>query len=133
MGRWWNIPQMAEKIGINSDQKKKMDDNFQQYRLKLIDLNATLQKAEMTLEPLMNADQPDEAKIVGQIDRVAQAADEPGVRDHRPDPGWDRPHRAAEAAEAPSCPSSCRSRRARRRPTSGCRTRRDSCRPCRPT
>jgi len=73
MGRWWNNPDMVEKLGVTAEQKKKMDDIFQQHRLKLIDLNASLQKAEATLEPLVAADQPDEAKIVAQIDRVAQA------------------------------------------------------------
>jgi periplasmic protein CpxP/Spy len=73
MPRWWNNPQLVEKLGINADQIKKIDDIFQQHRLKLIDLNAALQKAEVTMEPLMSADQPDEAKVVAQIDRVAQA------------------------------------------------------------
>jgi Spy/CpxP family protein refolding chaperone len=72
-GKWWDNPQMAEQLGLSADQKKKMDDIFQQNRLKLVDLNATVQKAELTMEPLVAADQPDEAKIVAQIDKVAQA------------------------------------------------------------
>ncbi len=72
-GRWWNSPEMAQKLSLNSDQQKKMDDIFQQNRIKLIDLNATLQKEEITLEPLVSADSPDEPKILAQIDRVAQA------------------------------------------------------------
>ena len=72
-GRWWNNPEMAQKLGLTADQQKKMDDIFQQSRLKLIDLNASLQKEETIMEPLMGADQPDEAKILEQIDRVAQA------------------------------------------------------------
>jgi Spy/CpxP family protein refolding chaperone len=72
-GRWWNNPEMAQKLGLTADQKKKMDDIFQQSRLKLIDLNASLQKEEAIMEPLMEADQPDEAKILEQIDHVAQA------------------------------------------------------------
>jgi len=72
-GRWWNNPQMVQKLALNSDQQKKMDDIFQQNRLRLIDLNATLQKEEVTLEPLLSADQPDESKILAQIDKVAQA------------------------------------------------------------
>ncbi|MDR3699704.1 MAG: periplasmic heavy metal sensor [Candidatus Sulfopaludibacter sp.] len=72
-GRWWNNPQMVQKLALNSDQQKKMDDIFQMNRLKLIDLNATLQKEEVTLEPLLGADQPDESKILAQIDKVAQA------------------------------------------------------------
>ena len=73
MGRWWNNPEMVQKLGLSTDQRKKMDDIMQQQRLKLIDLNASLQKAEAIMEPLMDAEQPDEAKIVAQIDRVAQA------------------------------------------------------------
>ncbi len=72
-GKWWDNPQVAEQLGLSADQKKKMDDIFQQNRLKLVDLNATVQKAELTMEPLVAADQPDEAKIVAQIDKVAQA------------------------------------------------------------
>jgi Spy/CpxP family protein refolding chaperone len=72
-GRWWNNPEMVEKLSLTADQQKKMDDIFQQNRLKLIDLNATLQKDEVTLEPLVASETPDEAKILAQIDRVAQA------------------------------------------------------------
>jgi periplasmic protein CpxP/Spy len=72
-GRWWDNPQMAQRLSLNSDQQKKMDDIFQQNRLKLIDLNATLQKEEVTLEPLVAAEQPEEGRILAQIDKVAQA------------------------------------------------------------
>jgi Spy/CpxP family protein refolding chaperone len=72
-GRWWDNPQLASDLNLSADQKKKMDDIFQQNRLKLIDLHASLQKEEVTLEPLMGADSPDEGRILAQIDRVAQA------------------------------------------------------------
>ena len=72
-GRWWNNPEMAQRIGVNSDQQKKMDDIFQANRLRLVDLNATLQKEELILEPLVRSDSPDEPKILAQIDKVAQA------------------------------------------------------------
>src|SRR5262249_39678673 len=72
-GRWWANPQTAEMLGLTADQTRKMDDIFQQHRLRLIDLNASLEKAELILEPLMGADQPDDAKVLAQIDRVADA------------------------------------------------------------
>jgi Spy/CpxP family protein refolding chaperone len=72
-GKWWMRPEMAQKLGLTADQTKKMDDTFQQYRLKLIDLNASVQKEEAIMEPLIGAEPPDEAKIVAQIDKVAQA------------------------------------------------------------
>jgi Spy/CpxP family protein refolding chaperone len=71
-GRWWDDPAFAEKIGITADQKKKMDDIFTANRLKLIDLVAAVQKEEVIMEPLVEADPPDEAKVLAQIDKVAQ-------------------------------------------------------------
>jgi Spy/CpxP family protein refolding chaperone len=72
-GRWWDNPELAQKLALSTDQQKKMDDIFQQSRLKLIDANASLQKEEAILEPLISADQPEEPKVLAQIDRVAQA------------------------------------------------------------
>ena len=72
-GKWWDDPQKAQQIGLSADQQKKMDDIFQQHRLKLIDLNASLQKQEAVMQPLMEAEQPDEGKILAQIDAIAQA------------------------------------------------------------
>lgn len=72
-GRWWDNPQMAQQLNITDQQKKQMDDIFLQHRLKLIDLHASLEKQETLLQPMIEADQPDEAKILSQIDAVAQA------------------------------------------------------------
>jgi Spy/CpxP family protein refolding chaperone len=72
-GRWWNNPEMVQKLTLTADQQKKMDDIFQQNRLRLIDLNANTQREEITMEPLMAADTPDEPKILAQIDKIAQA------------------------------------------------------------
>jgi Spy/CpxP family protein refolding chaperone len=71
--KWWNNPSLAAWVGLTADEQKKMDDVFQQYRLKLIDLSSALEKEEATLEPLVAAAQLDESKIAAQIDRVAQA------------------------------------------------------------
>jgi periplasmic protein CpxP/Spy len=72
-GRWWDNPNVAQQVGITDDQKKKMDDIFQQNKLKLIDLKAALEKQETIMRPLIEADQPDEVKILSQIDAIAQA------------------------------------------------------------
>ena len=72
-GRWWRNAQTAEKLGLSADQQKRMDGIFDQSRPNLIDLAAALDKEEAGLEPLVDADPPDTAKIKSQIDRVAQA------------------------------------------------------------
>lgn len=72
-GRWWDNPQIAQKLGLSADQQKKMDDIFLQSRLKLIDEHASVEKEEAILEPLLAAEQPDESRILAQIDKVAQS------------------------------------------------------------
>lgn len=72
-GRWWTDPALVQKLGLNPDQQKRIDALFQQSRLKLIDLSAALQKEEAIMEPLLEADRPDETQVLAQIDRVAQA------------------------------------------------------------
>jgi Spy/CpxP family protein refolding chaperone len=62
-----------QKLDLTAEQRKNIDDIFQQHRLKLIDVEAALQKEELMLEPLVNAESPDDAKVLAQIDRVAQA------------------------------------------------------------
>ena len=72
-GTWWNNSEMVTRLNLTKDQQKKMDDIFQQFRLTLIDLNASLSKEELIMDPLIAAERLDEVKILAQIDRVAQA------------------------------------------------------------
>jgi len=71
-GRWWDNPRIATQIGLTDAQKKQMDDIFFQNRLQLVDLKAALQKDELRLRPMIGADQPEEAKVLAQIDTIAQ-------------------------------------------------------------
>jgi periplasmic protein CpxP/Spy len=72
-GRWWNNPRIVERLKLTDVQRKEFDDIFLRHREKLIDLRANLQKAELALEPLVRDSQPNETKILAQIDKVAQA------------------------------------------------------------
>jgi Spy/CpxP family protein refolding chaperone len=72
-GMWWKNPDVAQKIGLTDDQAQRIDKTFQEHRLKLIDLHADLEKQEALLQPLVDADQPDEAKVMAQVDKAAQA------------------------------------------------------------
>lgn len=73
MGRWWNNPRMIDRLKLTDDQRKAMDQILYQHREKLIDLQANLQRAELAMEPLMGADQPDRAAIEAQIDKIVAA------------------------------------------------------------
>jgi len=72
-GRWWNNPNLVEKLNLTDDQRKAMDEIYQQHREQLIDLRVSVEKAEVAMEPLVRADQPNESAVLAQIDKVAQA------------------------------------------------------------
>jgi len=72
-GRWWNNPKIIARLKLTEDQRKAMDDIFQKHREKLVDLRGNLEKAEIEMEPLVKADQPNESVVMSQIDKVAQA------------------------------------------------------------
>jgi periplasmic protein CpxP/Spy len=72
-GQWWNNPNIVKQLSLTDDQRKAMDGIMQDHRMKLIDLQANLQKAELTLGPLMKADTPNRGQIEAQIDKVVAA------------------------------------------------------------
>jgi len=75
-GRWWNKQRMIDQLKLTDDQRKAMDQIFYDHRAKLIDLQATLKKAELAMQPLMAADQPDAKAMSAQIDKVVAARGE---------------------------------------------------------
>jgi len=72
-GKWWKDSDLMRRIGVSDEQVQKIEKIFQDHRLELIDLHASLEKQEAILEPLIEADQPDESQVIAQIDKVAQA------------------------------------------------------------
>jgi len=72
-GRWWNDQAVIDRLKLTDDQRKAMDQILLDHREKLVDLRGDVEKSELTLEPLVNADQPNESAILAQIDKVAQA------------------------------------------------------------
>ncbi len=72
-GKWWYNPLIVQRLGLTKDQQQKIEEVFQQNRVKLIDLTAALDREEATLDPLLSADHPQEARVLAQFDRVADA------------------------------------------------------------
>jgi len=72
-GQFWNNPKIVEKLNLSEDQRKAMDAILLAHREKLIDLRASEDKAELQMQPLMSADQPNETAILAQIDKIASA------------------------------------------------------------
>ena len=72
-GRWWKNSDLVKELGINDSQVKRIEQTFQEHRMKLIDLHAELQRQEAQLEPMVEADNFDEAQIAAQIDKITAA------------------------------------------------------------
>ena len=72
-GQWWNNPNIVKQLTLTDDQRKAMDGIVQDHKMKLIDLHANLEKAEVTMGPMMTADMPDQKAIEAQIDKVVMA------------------------------------------------------------
>ena len=72
-GQFWNNPNLVQQLNLTDDQRKTMDGILQDHKMKLIDLRANLQKAEVAMGPMMKADMPDQKAIEAQIDKVVMA------------------------------------------------------------
>ena len=72
-GRWWNDATIAQTVGLSAAQIKKMDETFNGARDHLIDLDAAVRKAEGGLQPLLESDPIDRAKIMTQVEKLTQA------------------------------------------------------------
>ena len=73
MGSWWNNPEIAEKIGLNDQQKQQLAKISLSSRLKMIDLRADLEKQQVILGPMLQTYHPDEAQVLAQVEKVSQA------------------------------------------------------------
>jgi len=72
-GKWWKDSRIVQDIGLSDQQSTQIEKIFQDHRMQLVDLHANLEKAEIAMEPMMQADQPNESQITSQIDKIAQA------------------------------------------------------------
>lgn len=73
MGKWWKNSDIAQKLQLNSGQVSQLDEIYYQHRLKLIDYEADMEKQDMKLQNLLDADVPNEGQINSQVDQVLGA------------------------------------------------------------
>ncbi len=72
-GGWWKNSKIAEQLKLSDQQKQQLEKTFTDYRLQLIDQRAAVEREETKLQPLMDADQLDKAKINSQLDALIAA------------------------------------------------------------
>jgi len=64
---------MVRKLDLTEAQVGQIEHTFLAHRLRLVDLRADLEKQELYLQPLLDVDRPDEAKVSAQIDLITAA------------------------------------------------------------
>jgi Spy/CpxP family protein refolding chaperone len=70
-GMWWKNPDLVQTLALTPDQQKRMDETFQQSRIQLVHMKASLEEQQILLEPMLNANPLDEAKTFAQISHIA--------------------------------------------------------------
>jgi protein CpxP len=70
---WWKDSETVKRLGLSQAQVSQIQQVFLEHRLRRIDLRADLEKQELGLEPLLDAEQPDEAKVAAQLDLITAA------------------------------------------------------------
>src|SRR3954468_10354627 len=69
MGAWWKNSKIAEKLNLTDAQTKQLEDTFYQHRLKLVDIGAAMEKSDMKLQQMLDADTVDESAVNSQVDQ----------------------------------------------------------------
>jgi periplasmic protein CpxP/Spy len=72
-GKWWKDTDTVKQVGITDGQASQIEQIFVEHRMKLIDWVADLQKQELKLETILDADQPEENQVSNQVDQVVAA------------------------------------------------------------
>jgi len=67
---WWESP-LAGDINLSEDQRVKIRDTIREFRPKLIDLRAVMEKAEIETEEALNDDSFDQKRAADAIERLA--------------------------------------------------------------
>jgi Spy/CpxP family protein refolding chaperone len=73
MGKWWQNSETVKKLQLNDSQISQLDQIFYDHRMKLIDYGAEMEKQDLKLQTLLDADVPNEGLISSQVDQVLEA------------------------------------------------------------
>ncbi len=73
MGKWWQNPDIVSKLQLNDGQISQLNQVFYDHKMKLIDYGAEMQKQDLKLQSLLDADTPDEGQVSSQVDQVLAA------------------------------------------------------------
>ncbi len=70
LGKWWRNSDIAKKLQLSEGQVSQLDQIFYDHKVKLIDYGAEMEKQDLKLQTLLDADVPNEGQVEGQVDQV---------------------------------------------------------------
>ena len=73
LGKWWQNSDVAKKLQLSDGQISQLDQTFYDHKLKLIDYGADMEKQDLKLQTLLDADVPNEGQVEAQVDQVLGA------------------------------------------------------------
>jgi Spy/CpxP family protein refolding chaperone len=73
LGKWWKDSETAKKLQLTNEQITQLDQTFYDHRLKLIDYGAEMEKEDLKLQTMLDADVPNEGQVDAQVDQVLVA------------------------------------------------------------
>ena len=73
LGKWWQNSNIAKKLQLSDGQIAQLDQTFYDHKLKLIDYGADMEKQDLKLQTLLDADVPNEGQVEAQVDQVLAA------------------------------------------------------------
>jgi Spy/CpxP family protein refolding chaperone len=73
LGKWWQNSDIAKKLQLGDGQITQLDQTFYDHKVKLIDYGAEMEKQDLKLQALLDADVPNEGQVEAQVDQVLAA------------------------------------------------------------
>lgn len=73
MGKWWKDSSTAKKLQLTDGQITQLDQTFYDHKMKLVDYGAEMEKEDLKLQSLLDADEPNEGQVGSQVDQVLAA------------------------------------------------------------
>jgi Spy/CpxP family protein refolding chaperone len=76
MGKWWENPEMAQKLNLSDAEKAKLKEAFNNTHRKLIDLKSNVEKQRLELGNLLDKKTLDEVAVMQQFTQLEKARTE---------------------------------------------------------
>jgi hypothetical protein len=75
-GAWWTNTALVERLGLTEEQKSRIERTFENHKQNIVTTTTQLEKEELQLNRLLEAEPLDKNAVQTQIDRVIQARGE---------------------------------------------------------